>query len=370
MAFFRKRGKKWYYTIEIGSGENRKRVEKPGGFSKAEAEKAWRAAMVEMDQTGQYRAPTEVTTAHFFEMWFADCIDDQARTNTSRSYHSIYRTHIHPAIGDVKLRFITARRLQNLLNDCKAAGRSRSTVSSVAAVLKLAFSYAVNFCDLLPNNPAAKIRVPKYDQPPARVMTFSREQMVALREKFPPGHPFFLPIMFSYHLGVRIGEALAVRWRDIRPQSVTICATSVSAPGGAMIQSIPKSKSSFRDLPYGEKFVRLLRAAKIEQAKHKLSYGEFYHDNDLVCCRPDGSLLGPDDLRYFNMWARETFGPGFSFHSLRHTHATALLEAGEDLEIVSKRLGHSSLNITASTYSHVLEKRQSALVQRLDRALL
>ncbi|MGP1470913.1 MAG: tyrosine-type recombinase/integrase [Schwartzia sp. (in: firmicutes)] len=369
MAFIRKRGKKWYYTIEIGSGENRKRVERPGGFTKAEAEKAWRAAMVEMDHTGQYHPPTEMTVDQFFASWFSDCIDHQARMNTARSYHSLYKTHIQPALGDMKLRLITARRLQNLLTYCKAAGRARSTVSSVAAVLKLAFSYAVNFCEVLPTNPAEKIRVPKYNEPPTRVLTFSREQMTRIKEKFPPGHVFFLPIMFSYHLGVRIGEALAVRWPDILPRSVTICATSVSAPGGAMIQPIPKSKSSFRDLPYGEKFDKLLRAAKIEQAKHKLSYGEFYHDNDLVCCRPDGSLLGPDDLRYFNRWVRETFGAGFSFHSLRHTHATALLEAGEDLEIVSKRLGHASLNITASTYSHVLEKRQSALVHRLDQVL-
>ena len=65
----------------------------------------------------------------------------------------------------------------------------------------------------------------------------------------------------------------------------------------------------------------------------------------------------------------EMFGEGFSFHSMRHTHATMLLEAGEDLELVSKRLGHSSLNTTARTYSHVLESRKAKSRELLDSVL-
>ena len=80
-------------------------------------------------------------------------------------------------------------------------------------------------------------------------------------------------------------------------------------------------------------------------------------------------MLNPDAMRYFNTWCRDTFGAGYTFHSLRHTHATLLLEAGEDLELVSKRLGHSSINTTAQTYSHVLDARNQKTRSLLDQVL-
>lgn len=63
------------------------------------------------------------------------------------------------------------------------------------------------------------------------------------------------------------------------------------------------------------------------------------------------------------------YGNGYSVHSMRHTHATMLLEAGEELELVSKRLGHASIDITAKTYSHVLEARKNKSRRLIDEIL-
>lgn len=67
----------------------------------------------------------------------------------------------------------------------------------------------------------------------------------------------------------------------------------------------------------------------------------------------------------FNKWCKETFGEG-STHSLRHTHATMLLEAGESLEAVSKHLGHTTIMTTSKYYSHVTEKGKSQLKNTMD----
>lgn len=81
-------------------------------------------------------------------------------------------------------------------------------------------------------------------------------------------------------------------------------------------------------------------------------------------------MLTPDAMRYFNQWCGETtFGAGYTFHSMRHTHATLLLEVGEDLELVSKRLGHGSINTTAQTYSRVLDARKQKTRSLLDQGL-
>ncbi|MBQ7478439.1 MAG: tyrosine-type recombinase/integrase, partial [Selenomonadaceae bacterium] len=128
------------------------------------------------------------------------------------------------------------------------------------------------------------------------------------------------------------------------------------------------SESSIRDIPIGKKFCKILRAEKLRQAARRLEYGKYYKGSNLVCSWPDGSMMVPSDFRYFGQYCKKTFGSG-SFHSLRHTHATMLLESGLDLELVSKRLGHSSIVTTARTYSHVLDKRKEKTRLFLDTAL-
>lgn len=98
-------------------------------------------------------------------------------------------------------------------------------------------------------------------------------------------------------------------------------------------------------------------------------FQQLLNDVKNICHTKQGRMLTPDAMRYFNQWCGETFGAGYAFHSMRHTHATLLLEAGEDLELVSKRLGHGSINTTAQTYSHVLDARKQKTRSLLDQVL-
>lgn len=55
-----------------------------------------------------------------------------------------------------------------------------------------------------------------------------------------------------------------------------------------------------------------------------------------------------------------------TIHSLRHSHATVLINAGVNIVAVSKRLGHSSINITLKTYAHLLKETEEELVNTID----
>ena len=118
MAYIRKRGAKWYYTIEIGS-ETRKRKEVPDGATRQEAEAAYARALVSLEVNGGYVEPTKKTVAEFFAEWLSDDVSINTHKNTARSYRSIFENHIRPAIGDCKLRSIRPQMLQQLLNDVK-----------------------------------------------------------------------------------------------------------------------------------------------------------------------------------------------------------------------------------------------------------
>lgn len=370
MAYFRKRGKKWYYTIEIGEGAARKKKEVCGGRTKPEAEKAYAAAMANLQQEGFYLEPTKKTVDEFFTEWLANDVAVNTHINTHKSYCSLYRNHIKPVLGDRQLRLIRPKTLQNLLNDKKSEGLAESTIGSLRTIFKRAFIYACDICEYIPRNPAQNIRVPNIIKEKKSVLTFSPQQINFLFQKFPPGHQFFLPMAISYNTAARISECLAFTWADcsLDAREITVTKTVVVDGNRPIVQPVPKSSCGNRTLPFSETLFKILKAEKAKQAAARLRYGKYYQNNDLICCKDDGSLMGPDDMRYFNMVAKN-MADGLSFHSLRHTHATMLLENGEDLELVSKRLGHSSVELTARTYSHVLEKRKARIIKRLNEIL-
>ena len=104
MPYCRKRGKKWYYTIEIGEGSARKKKEVPGGRTKAEAEKAYAVAMAKLQEEGFYTEPSKITVDEFFTEWLANDVAVNTHINTHKSYSSIYRNHIKPTLGGHQLR--------------------------------------------------------------------------------------------------------------------------------------------------------------------------------------------------------------------------------------------------------------------------
>lgn len=370
MAYIRKRGKKYYYTLEYTDDEGKHhRHERCGGLTAKEAKIAWRAAMSEIDKTGGFYEEGNIKLEMLLNEWLVHFEGTNPRENTLRSYRSIVKNHIVPELGTMQLKRIKPKHLQNLLNQ-KSKNLSQGTLIIIRSVLKQSFVYATDFCEYIFRNPAANIKLPKYLTPTKEATTFTSEQINALSQKFPHGHHLYMPLMLSYHTGMRVGECLGLRWDDVNLQDRTIRvqATMIENESGAVIQEAPKSLSSNRILPFGDKLYQIFKAEKAHQAGLRLAAGPFFQNNNLVCCHYDGSLLSSSDIRWFNIFCKKSFGEG-SFHTLRHTHATMLLEAGLELELVSKRLGHSSIAITAKIYSHVLEKRTTRTVNMLNNIL-
>ena len=69
------------------------------------------------------------------------------------------------------------------------------------------------------------------------------------------------------------------------------------------------------------------------------------------------------------MLARAKIAPGFTIHSMRHTHATILLMRGINVKVVSERLGHSNINITLNIYAHVLKAMEETAADMWEEIL-
>ena len=99
----------------------------------------------------------------------------------------------------------------------------------------------------------------------------------------------------------------------------------------------------------------MLLAQRLGQDEERQAWGEAYADHDLVFAREDGNPLAPETVtKRFRELVDEAELRPVRFHDLRHGRASLLLAADVDIALVSKMLGHSSIAITADTYSHLL----------------
>lgn len=370
--YLRKKGKRWYYSIvmELPDG-TLKKTEKVGGDSKRAAEEAYKREYRKMDRFGRIQAIKEITVKQYFEEWFTNYVEMNLRPNTIDSYKGILNNHIYPAIGDHKLYAVKTIMLQKLINGMKALYK-KSTISLIVTVLKKGFRDAVVVYDYLDRNPTLGLIIPKYEEGESQpVFSFSDEQMETLFKQFPAGHQFYIPICIAYYTGMRIGECLALKWEDVDLENgkIFVHATQYDKKGVVIMSKSTKNHKT-RLISISHELIKIL---KMHRERHKFFKQQFkkeYAETDFVCVFNNGTHLTSNSMKYFNMFCKKTFGAGYSFHSLRHTHATKLLENGMDIDYVSKRLGHSDIKITSSTYSHITPIRDEMAMEIIEKAFL
>ena len=362
----RKKGNKWYYRIEIPDGKGGKKyTERVAGTTKKSAELAYWHAIEKNIAEGPFISPSAMTVSKYLEMWISDYVEINLRETTIKSYKSAIKYHINPAIGNVKIDKLTSLQIQHMINS-KTEKYSKATINHILIVLKAALNYAVSPCNFIKINPAKNIRKANKAKPPQQTMIFTPEQINKILEKFPEGHHYHLAIMMAYHTGLRVGEVLGLHWNDISLDESELSVKGTMTESG-IYQPFTKSMSSMRTIIYSKKLQEMLKKEHEKQLSIKNKI-KSYNKNDYVCVREGGRRISTLDMRYFNAWCKETFGKGYSFHSFRHTHASMLLEAGDghNLEMVSKRLGHSNINITAKVYSHILSRRKGSMLNMLN----
>jgi integrase len=117
--------------------------------------------------------------------------------------------------------------------------------------------------------------------------------------------------------------------------------------------------------------VAALRAQRTRQLEERLLLGHGYEDHDLVFARADGRPLNPEHVtRVFSSLVRGSGLKKVTLHDLRHTHATLALAEGINTLVVSERLGHSSMAVTAELYQEVTPNIEDDAARRIAAAVL
>jgi len=140
---------------------------------------------------------------------------------------------------------------------------------------------------------------------------------------------------------------------------------------GVLVKT-PKSKARRRDITLPDIVVETLREHRRRQLEWRMrvGLGKVSEENDLLFPTLEGSLPSP---RAFSAeWAdvAASIGmPDVTFHALRHTHASQLIDAGVDVVTISKRLGHSGPSITLNVYAHLFRDNDARAATAINEAL-
>lgn len=363
-----KHADKWYYYFNTSKVDGKyKKICRVGGKTKVEAEKALRKAITEYENTGNTNNDTNMSVSDYFDYWYQNYVMINCKFNTQHAYRVIIDKHIKPVLGDYKLKSISPETLQDFINKKYLNGFSKASINNFYGVLSGALKAAVYPYKYIKENPMQYIKLPKIDKPKDAeedLKIISMDDYNKIIERFPFGSSFYIPLQIAFHTGLRAAEVCGLTWDciDMDNKTLKVDKILIGKGNGVFEFGTPKTLSSNRTISIGDTLISIFKKNKLYQGENKLRYGEHYKNSNFVCTKENGENITTDSLKYLSRVVNYELNINYHFHSLRHTHATMLLEAGANFKDIQKRLGHAKLATTMDTYSHVTQKMKDDTV--------
>jgi integrase len=350
----------WCASVTVASGRRKVLY----GKTREEVAAKLTVALSEV-QKGLTVPSHRMTLGAFLDQWLADVVVQRNRPSTAESYQFYVRKYISPALGKHQLAKLTPQQVQHFLNEQHASGLAPRTVQYMRAILRRALNQALRW-ELVSRNVAVLADPPSGRSPDMQPLTIehARAFMAAAR-----GHRYEHLYEFLLGTGLRIGEALALRWSDVNLDDgiITVRHALERLRGRPWRLAVPKSESGKRLVPLIGPTADALRAQRTRTLELRLAASTAWQDLDFVFPTAVGT---PDDqanvYHQFKKLLREAGLPTtYRVHDLRHSTATYLLAAGVPDRLVMGIMGHSQLSMTMR-YQHVLPSMLEEAAARLE----
>jgi integrase len=303
---------------------------------------------------GRLVSSSRLRLGPFLESWLV-AVAPNLRAQSLRRYQQVLGDHVIPALGARLLTRLEPEEIQRVYAAKIRDGLSPATVRMIHFVLHRALRDAVRW-GRSSYNAADQVDPPRLPRKEAEVLEL--REVRAVLEKA-AGHPFELLFRMAILTGMRRGELLALRWRDVElePGLIHVRGTLQPSPAGhPPLIAEPKSASSRRTLAIDADLVARLVSHRRAWPSLWAGHGDPPGPDDFVFVSATGRTISTSSLLL--SWDRLLRRAGLRhvpFHATRHTAATLMLGAGVSPRVASERLGHATVAMTLDRYSHISE---------------
>jgi integrase len=306
------------------------------------------------------------TVDEWVTKWLRDhCTDVSARTRVG--YEDLFRRYLTPDLRGRKIAALSVSDVQHWVSGLAMSTLSPTTVRSAHAALRACLSDALRL-EKVVRNVAKGVVLPKKSFREMRTLTPAEARNFLRGVEDTPYRALFVVWV---HTGLRNAELSALRWTDFDGTTL-YCRRALIFAGKRLPQAVGPTKTGKpRTIPLSAEVVAVLKQHRREQAEHRMKYRDAYVDQDLIFANLRGGHIDFHNIqrRFFKPLLKRLELPDIRMYDLRHTCATLLFAAGENLKVVQERLGHSTPMLTLTTYTHVLPGQQAQASERLQQVL-
>jgi integrase len=355
----------WTAMADLGVGSDGKR-KRQAIYGKTQREVRDKLnGVLDKHRRGALPRSGRLTVGAWLERWLK-AVDGSVRPRTFEHYDQIAHNHLIPAIGSRPLAKLMPSDVEAMLRQKLAAGLSPRTCLHLRAVLRVALR-AAERDGIVNRNVAALARPVPVPQRELQVLTPDEARTLLERVRGDRLEALYVTAM---GLGLRQGEALGLRWRDVDLEAgILRVAVQLQRIGGQNVVSEPKSQKSRRTLLLPEPVLEALRQHRAQQVIEQLQ-ARVWLSPELVFTGIHGEPLeGTQVTKRFQVHLEAAGLPRLRFHDLRHSCASALLAAGVPMKMVSDILGHSTVSLTLNTYQKALPTLQQEAAEAMTRIL-
>lgn len=349
------------------------------------------AAKAELDGKAAVlkRSSAVMTIGALVEYWIDNCEITEMSPSTISSYRSYIRRHVIPRIGRVLFDKADASTFSLFYRDLRkskadgGAGLAASTVEKIHAMLSGCFS-TLKSDGTIPSNPMLGVKVaraksaevqPLLPEDYAKLVTYLQRVLTSPIKSDEDFEAYVVAVMIwtDLHTGLRRGELAGAQDKHYLAQAgiwgirVARVLIQVKKKDGSSSVSDkePKSAASKRFVSTDDETTRILdiyeKVKRVVLKEHAVRVTR----NTPLFCHADGSQFAPSQITdaFKALAERLQLAKGAHLHTLRHTHASYLLDHGASLKDIQERFGHASINTTGDLYAHLLPGRDRELAE-------
>lgn len=355
------------YTGRDGKAKQLTRI----AYGAAEA-KQLEAELMKQHAAGEIiSADNKITVNKLFEEYIKSKSSEVRKSSLNKT-EAVFKNGILPYMKDVRIDKLNSKLLQEWKNKISEKNLSITTRNNYYGEFRAMLNYAVKM-EYLQKNPlllVGNFRDAYFERSPEKLRYYTSEQfklyIAEAKKKAEQSGTisewgYYVFFCIAFYTGARKGEINALKWTDIDGDIMHIRRSITQKLKGGDVETPPKNKSSYRDLQMPKPLIDIL----VEHKNRQMSDKNFTNDYRIcggIACLRDSSICNRN-----NIYAKSANLPHIRIHDFRHSHATLLANEGINIQEIARRLGHSDIQQTWQTYSHLYPREEERAVKILDK---